>query len=160
MRKYCFKKSTNGEIRNVKIQYNDFCKSFINKIPISTKKCSKMTVPISKILTIDLTSALGNLCTFVCPDCSSQKFFSSYSKLLHHTKNVHQKSIAYSSSICLTARYHACLICPRAVLSDRFVLSTHLKTYHNKNLHYYEKVFRKNGGMILPTYQEYIESVM
>ncbi len=158
--KKCFKKNTNGEMRNVKKQYNEFCKSFIDKIPVSTKKYCKMTVPVRKIPTMELTSTIGNLCTFVCSHCSSQKFFSSYSQLQDHTKNVHLKGNSFDSSLLVTARYHAWLKCPRAVLSDRYILSIHLQKYHNRSLHNYEQVFRKNGGTILPTYEKYFESVM
>ncbi len=140
--------------------YNDYCKTFFKNIPVSSKVWPKSTVPVHKIPNKDITKNVGNLCQFKCLECDTRDF-SSWTSLQFHYKRVHQKNIGYSSCYVTTGRYHACLLCPKAVLCDRIFLYRHLYTKGHKmmSLPEYEKIVRINKGKVLPILEEWKEQM-
>ncbi len=139
-----------------KRQYIELCKTFKKSLPVSLTVHDHLTVSITKIPLGEITSAIGNLSSFSCPKCGKQKFFE-WRSLKSHFKTVHLKQIMYSPDFVHTARYHACLLCPKGVLSDRGVLTSHLKAMHKMHLSKYEKIFLRNGGRTLPTYRNWFK---
>ncbi len=137
-------------------QYKQMCQLFLQSLPVSAKTHDKAVVPISEIPFSEITSVIGNLCTFFCPKCV-QKYFSSTRKLSKHMKDVHHKEFTFKSRLVHTARYHACLVCPKAILGDRYLLYYHLRNCHKVSLPKYEEVFQRNGGKILPTYRCWLQ---
>ncbi len=138
-----------------KSQYEKMCEEFLKATPISTTLWDKTQVPASKIPIQEQSSRIGNLCSFTCLDCEC-KNLQSFPALYHHYKHHHSKKITYQSSYVKVARYHSCLICPNAVLSDRYFIKNHL--YHHKiKFSEYQRIFSKRGGEILPTYEEWIK---
>ncbi len=140
------------------LQYQKICKSFMENIPKSSIVTETKILHVSKIPIGEISSAIGNLCRFACKYCEVQNVYSSWYQLGKHCQNIHKKFPTYSSSIVLTARYHACLICQKAVLSDRFILREHLSRQHKKSLSSYEKIFCKHGGKTLPTFNKWKRS--
>ncbi len=142
-----------------KIQYSELRDCFFKVTPIARTVFKKTIVPISKIPIQERTSKIGNLCIFLCPKCDSDNSpkFPSWCALLQHCKTAHKtRRISYHPSLVSVARYHSCLICPKAVLSDRQFIARHLKTMHDKvGLPKYEKTICKKGGQILPTYRDW-----
>ncbi len=134
--------------------YRDFCKSFINKTPVSHSYWQGTTLPISKVPIEEITPNIGNLCTYNCPKCNEK--FSSWYKLTQHSKKVHDHKIGYKPSLLCVARSHACLICPKAILCDRFSIAQHIVKAHNINMNKYEKLYIKNGGETLPTFRDWM----
>ncbi len=150
-----FKKHSNDP----KEQYREFCKSFMATIPQSSKIYDKWILPIGQIPTAETTSIIGNLCTFSCPVCGNQEEMDNFSSLRRHSSIIHQQALSYKNgpSVLVKARYHACLLCPRGILSDRYFLAEHLNKQHKMTLAKYEEIFRKHGGKVLPTYREYLK---
>ncbi len=140
-----------------RIEYESLCNSFINSTPISNAVFNRSVVPVSQISIEEQTSKIGNLCIFQCPDCASKEF-SSYFSLQTHYKRVHFQGIKYNFSLIKVARYHSCLICPKAVLSDRLLLGRHVNTCHQLKFSEYERTFVKNGGAVLPTYEKWLQT--
>ncbi len=137
-------------------KYEKFRDSFIRRIPVSTRSWKNKTLPISQIPLKENTSNFGNMCTFTCPKCNND--FQSYLKLVNHCKASHDCNITYTYSLVSIARSHACLVCPTAILSDRAFITSHLYKHHKMSLTEYEKIFRKNGGKTLPSYNDWVKS--
>ncbi len=116
-----------------------------------------MAVSACQIPIKEITATIGNLCNFLCPHCDT-KIFYSWRILTKHVKSFHHKKLTYSSSIVNTAQYHSCLICPKAILCDRFILLRHLREKHKMSLSKYEQIYVKHGGKILPTYQAWLKT--
>ncbi len=134
---------------NVKIEkYNELRNMFLRKTPESSKVWDKPVIDVRSIPIDERNSKIGNLCQFKCSSCAD--LFTCWDGLRTHLKAKHKLLLRFCSSILATARYHCCLMCPRAVLSDRTFLSRHLKDSHKMKLPQYEKIFRKNGGEVLP----------
>ncbi len=138
-------------------QYEKVCDSFKKDIPLSKIVHSQLNVPISNFRPTEITSTIGNLCTFSCPSCIS-KTFSSWRALEYHLEKVHNKTLTYSPSLVVSARYHSCLMCPMATLSDRKLLKRHLKNTHKMKLSKYEAIFIKYGGKTLPPFRIWAKS--
>ncbi len=139
-------------------QYDNLRSSFIRNTPVSTTIWTKAILPISKIPLAEITSRIGNLCKFSCPTCES-RYFQCYSGLRQHIKLIHQSGIKYSSSLLSgLARCHACLLCPMAMLGDRYIIAAHLAGKHKISIKEYERIFQRNGGKTLPTYTDWIKS--
>ncbi len=136
-------------------QYDNFCKSFKESIAISSKVWETTAIVVGKIPKEEMSSVIGNLCTFKCPTCFS-KHFSSWAKLNYHLKMIHSQSAKFCPSLVVEARYHSCLLCPKAVLSDRHILSCHLRQSHEIGLKKYEKTFLQNGGKALPVFNDWL----
>ncbi len=139
------------------MQYRTMCKAAIASLPVATDVHEKRVLPVSKIPLKEITSVIGNLCTFSCPSCDKREF-TAWGTLMKHLKKVHQQSIRYSPTIVTTARYHSCLICPKAVLSDRYILGNHIQRRHKMSLTKYEKIFCSYGGKTIPTYRKWIKT--
>ncbi len=137
--------------------YRKECATFLKRVPVSSKVYNKHTVQAQEIPIGEITSAIGNLCTFSCLNCN-RKNFSSYFALKKHIRSFHQEKVAFKASLVMTARYHSCLLCPKAVLNDRHILMNHLHIMHQITLSKYEKVFQKHGGKTLPSYQEWLKA--
>ncbi len=131
-------------------QYDDVRNKFLANTPVSLKVWETPTICVNKIPIEERTSKIGNMCQFKCPRCNET--FIIWRKLRTHLKITHNKTICYNSSMVVTARYHCCLICPSAVLSDRAFLSSHVQTNHKMRFQEYEKIFRQNGGEVLPSF--------
>ncbi len=141
------------------VQYQHLCAEFMKDLPVSAKVQDKATVQIDLIPVQEITSTIGNLCRFSCPHCDTQKLFH-WGILKNHFKSRHsKKELIYSPSIVVTARYHSCLMCPKAILNDRRILSTHLNRHHKMRLAKYEKIYSKHGGKVLPTYRDWVGKV-
>ncbi len=140
-----------------KVEYQRMCDDFVQDLPISVTVQDKMSVPACQIPINEITATIGNLCQFMCPYCDT-KIFCSWYFLTKHVKSIHHKKLFYSSSIVSLARYHSCLICPKAILSDRFILLRHLCKRHTMPIRKYEEIFVKHGGKVLPTYQTWLKT--
>ncbi len=132
-------------------QYNQLRNSFLKNIPVCEIVHEQTVVPIPKISDREITSTIGDLCNFSCPQCEIESF-TSWFPLQKHCKEVHKETLRFESSLVLTARYHACLLCPNAILSDRHFLRLHLRNDHRMKLTKYEQTFQKHGGKTLPSY--------
>ncbi len=153
-----FKKDDKRSVTfKLKEQYKTFCDSFIKDIPVSPVIGKRTIVPIEKIPIKNITSKIGSFCCFRCPRCDL-KDVSNYKSLRAHFKAVHNCGVTYKPSLVSVARYHGCLLCPKAVLSDRQFLGTHISTMHKKSLVEYERTFLRNGGESLPTYTDWKRS--
>ncbi len=139
-----------------KRQYKEWCETFKKSLPVSQTVHNQLTVPVTEIPLGEITSTIGNLSSFSCPKCAKNNFFG-WESLKNHFKTIHLQKITYSSDLVRTARYHACLICPKAVLSDRSLLKRHLWSIHQVNISRYEKIFLRNGGTTLPSYQNWLK---
>ncbi len=137
-------------------KYKIFCDSFIGKIPVSTRMWQNKTLSISKIPIKEVTSIFGNLCTFTCPKCNND--YQSYLTMVRHCKKSHSHHIKYDFSLVSVARSHACLVCPTVILSDRTFILHHLNKRHKMSLTEYERIFKRNGGKTLPSYNDWIKS--
>ncbi len=147
-----------GDVTFVKqTEYNNVRDSFIKSTPISLTVWYKTVLPKVQVPIQEVTSKIGNLCTFICPDCDSE-VFSSWSFLIAHCKKVHKYRIFYKHSLVSVARCHSCLICSKAVLCDRLFIANHLHYHHKIPLKKYEKIYQKNGGDVLPTFLEWMTS--
>ncbi len=138
-------------------EYLEFSETVTRHLPVSTKIYRSATISLDKLSIRETTSTFGDLCKFVCTKCNFQKFYS-WEHLRKHSKKVHGQSIVLKPSSVLTARYHRCLICPKAIMADRYFLTIHLKQCHRKRLSEYEKVFSKNGGKTLPSLKEWVRA--
>ncbi len=134
--------------------YEKFCKAFKADIPISTIIYDDTMVPVSRLTLKETAPQFGNLCTFCCSYCDS-KNYQSWPALMTHSKNVHGTTVAFSRSVVQTARYHMCLMCPNAIINDRYFLLRHLYNAHRMNISKYEKIFHKHGGKTLPSFQDW-----
>ncbi len=101
-------------------------------IPVSIAR-DTLILPVSKIPTEEITSIVGNLCTFSCSHCDRADF-PNWEAIAYHLRNSHKLRAAYKPCLVSTAQYHSCLICPTAVLSDRAVLQSHLRQRHHMNV--------------------------
>ncbi len=135
-------------------RYEEVCNDFRQNTPKPSKVWDTKIVHVSKIPQREKNSKIGNLCIFKCPNCK-KKFFN-YLELKQHRKGAHGLEMRFSPSLIVEARYHACLLCPRAFLSDRTVLRIHLSGVHGKGLQDYEKTFQRDGGEVLPTYSNWL----
>ncbi len=138
-----------------KSQYDNLCKSIIKSVPISTTIWRKRVLPMSEIPLREATSMIGNLCQFTCPKCNL-KNFSSWNKLNKHYNRVHGTNVSYSYKIVSVARCHTCLICPKAMLCDRYIILQHLSSAHKMKITKYEKILLRNGGKTLPTFDAWM----
>ncbi len=134
-----------------RIAYNILCASFLKETPISMTTWRKRILPISKIPVHEVSSNIGDLCSFTCPDCDSPDF-TNWRALREHCLSLHGSKICYNFSFVSVARCHACLICPKAILCDRLFLKDNLQSVHGKKLSDYEKTYLRNGGKVLPTF--------
>ncbi len=140
-----------------RLQYDEFYASYIRKTPESSVRWNKTVLPINKIPIQEINSRIGNLCTFSCPYCGSQSF-PNWFTLRNHCNKVHKNGLAFDSSLVSVARCHACLLCPKAVLNDRFFIHRHLKSFHKRSLAEYERILQKNGGETLPTFRTWCKT--
>ncbi len=135
-------------------RYEEVCNDFRQNTPKPSKVWDTKIVPVSQIPLQEQNSKIGNLCIFKCLNC--QKMFTNYLELEKHRRDDHGLGMHFSPSIVVKARYHACLLCPRAFLSDRNILRAHLRGHHRKGLQDYERTFQQNGGEVLPTYSNWL----
>ncbi len=138
-----------------KEKYDKFCKTFKENITVSSKVWKRTVVSAENIPTKQTTPVIGNLCTFKCPTCAS-KLFTSWSKFWRHMKLEHHQAQKFCPTLVVTARYHSCLICPKAVLGDRSFIFRHLRQTHKTPLDKYEKTFIRYGGQTLPLFNEWL----
>ncbi len=138
-------------------EYEILCSQFKKSTPTSLTYWYKPTLPINEIPMHEVTSRIGNLCTFTCQKCDS-KDLPSWSVLRQHYKTVHKCGVHYNPSMAKEARCHSCLLCPTAVLNDRYFIAIHLKDCHKKGLPEYERAFLQKGGESLPPYQSWREN--
>ncbi len=146
---------TNTSPVNRKLQYEEMCNTFLRDIPVSQTVGEKTLTDINNIPIEQVTSIIGNLCQFKCPTCEYETF-PNWNLMKRHYTKIHEEKLGYKPSLVSVARYHACLLCPRAVLSDRQLLTFHLN-WHGKGLPDYERIFRKHGGRTLPTYSKWMK---
>ncbi len=150
-----FTKESLGKVNSYthtkRIKYDEFSASYIRKTPVSSVCWNKTVLPFSEIPIQEINSRIGNLCTFACPHCDTQSF-PNWLALRHHCKIVHNCGIQYNPSLVSVARCHACLLCPKVVLNDRYFLHIHLKGSHKRKLAEYERILQKNGGETLPSF--------
>ncbi len=137
-----------------KTQYHTMQDLFVKDIPVSTTLSKLSVMPVCNLPIKEVTSKIGNLCRYKCPECGSDDF-TNFCLLRRHCKMVHNRGLGYHPSLVTEARWHACLLCPKAVMSDRYFLSQHLRMIHKKNLPDYEKTFIQNGGKSLPTFTDW-----
>ncbi len=143
-----------------KMQYSFLRDSFLKNTPVSHLNWKRTIVPISEIPLKDRTSTIGNLCTFSCPKCDDEDF-PSWCALIQHCSNAHNmNNVCYNPTLVSVARSHACLICPKAILSDRTFLQWHLRGHHKIGLPEYERIYVQNGGESLPTYVNWRRKIM
>ncbi len=128
-----------------KIEYDELCKQFLNTTPASSKIWRKTSIKSNSIPVREITSKIGNLCIYKCPKCYLSDI-NSWESLQSHCKRKHSNSIPFSSNLVVTARNHACLVCPMAVLSDRCFLKNHVRNKHKMTFLTYQKTFEKKGG--------------
>ncbi len=136
-------------------RYKAFINSFLTNLPVSETH-GTLSVPLKNIPVNEISSTIGNLCRFQCILC---KYFSqSWYILNRHYRNTHGKSkyVSFDKELVHTARYHACLMCPKAILSDRALLKIHLSS-HKMKISKYENIFRRHGGKILPTFKDWLK---
>ncbi len=137
-----------------KREYAKLYNTFTKNIPIASKVWKESAVPMSKIHIQDVTSKLGDLCTYSCPTCNSESF-TRWPDLANHSKVLHGCSLKFNPKHVSVARYHTCLICPKVILCDQYFLRPHLRYCHKMSLSKYETIFRKNGGEILPSFTQW-----
>ncbi len=140
-----------------KADYEEFCSSFVKDTPVSLTFWNKPVLPLSNLPNQAATTRFGNLCSFICLWCEV-KDVGSWSILKRHCKIVHGCGLPYSPSLVSVARCHKCLLCPMAVLCDRWFLSNHLCVSHKTKMSEYEEKVLQMGGEILPTYHSWIDS--
>ncbi len=136
-------------------EYNKLCESFRRQTPISRVIKNRAVLPSNIFFSHEISSNIGNLCTFKCTKCKCT-YFSSWFALRHHYKKVHLSGINFSASLVSEARYHSCLICPKVILSDRTCLKRHLTKSHKMTLMKYERIFLEKGGKVLPLYKDWL----
>ncbi len=137
-------------------EYAKYRNSFKSSLPKATAIYESYTVPLSKISLTETTPEFGNLCMFKCQLCDA-KVFHSFANLIYHRKTVHNKANkGYSKSAVLTARYHLCLICSKAILNDRHFLQMHVTCKHNVKFLEYERIFRKHNGKTLLSFNAWL----
>ncbi len=142
-----------------RLQYQKLCDDFMKGLPVSAHVHENKIVPVEKVPITEISSTIGNLCTYFCPYCDTNNL-SSWVIFKHHVRTVHFKKEAFRPSIVQTARYHSCLICPKAMLNDRGILVFHLMKKHKMSLGKYEKIFSKHGGKVLPTYKKWLREIL
>ncbi len=138
-------------------QYKIVCDLFKRSTPVSSVTWETKILPIEQIPISEVTSKIGNLCSFQCPRCNSKEY-SSWIDLVNHCKKVHDFVVSYSYSFVSVARCHSCLLCPKAILSDRTFLCAHLQYMHKITLTKYEQIYRQNGGDVLPTFPDWLRN--
>ncbi len=137
--------------------YKNISDFFKKRTPISSVVWETNVLPINQIPLNEVTSRIGNLCSFQCPKCNTNKF-SSWYKLVQHCKKVHNYKVCYDYSLVSVATCHSCLLCPNAILSDRAFLCYHLQNVHKVSLTKYEQIYLQNGGEVLPTYRDWLKN--
>ncbi len=154
--KMTHKQSMDDKAENkTKSQYDNLCKSFLNSIPVSSNIWHRKTLPMSEVPINEVNSKIGNFCKFICPKCKMEDF-SSWNVLRRHVNSAHGCDIKYDYSLVSVARNHACLICPKVMLCDRQFIAEHLSGAHKMKIKIYEKIFLRNGGETLPTFDEWM----
>ncbi len=138
-----------------KLQYEKFCSTFLKDVPVTPTVGQSLTTHISNFPLKNVTSIIGNLCQFRCPRCDFDNI-PRWNSLKRHCKIVHKSSLNYNPTLVTEARYHACLLCQTATLSDRSILASHVRNKHGMTLAEYERIFRKHGGRTLLTYSEWL----
>ncbi len=138
-----------------RVRYNDLCDAFIKKTPVSSIIWKKPVLPITKTPMNEITSKIGNMCTFSCLTCTGESF-PTWHKFKKHCKTVHNSSQAYNPSLISVARCHGCMMCKKVILCDRTFIAQHLSYAHKMSLLKYEKIFRQNGGKTLPSFREWM----
>ncbi len=78
------------------MQYRKMCKAAMAGVPIAAYVHDKITVPARKIPINEISSVIGNLCTFSCPNCEKATF-SNWSTIKYHFKKAHQQRLTYIS---------------------------------------------------------------
>ncbi len=146
-------KKINSAITEKRFQYENLCKSFKETTPISFTFWGKNEMPATKVPIQERSSNIGNLCEYKCPKCEI-KNIGNWQNLVKHQKRVHSLDVTlvYNPSWVSMARCHLCLICPKAVLSDRYFLGVHVYVKHKMTLQEYERIYLKYGGKVLPTF--------
>ncbi len=139
-----------------RLQYEKYSAYYKRKTPVSSVSWYKPVLPISEIPIQEINSRIGNLCTFTCPYCDYQDI-PNWCVLIHHCKTVHKCSIQYNMSLVVVAKSHACLLCPNAVLNDRYFLANHLWNSHKRSVARYEGILNKYGGETLPTFRKWLK---
>ncbi len=136
--------------------YLAFCKNFKKSLPVSTTVHRRVIIPLDNVSLKNTSDVFGNMCIFKCSFCALESLHS-WKELEKHCQTFHNKKagLAYDKSMVQTARYHLCLLCPRAVLNDRQFLTRHLHRSHKMKLSNYESIFLKNGGKTLPTLRDW-----
>ncbi len=147
-------KQKNTVVTSHNKEYAKLYSDFTRNIPIASKVWKESAVPMSDIPLNYVTSKLGDLCIYSCPNCDSEEF-SSWYKLAKHSKVLHRHSIKFNPKHVSVARYHTCLICPKAILCDHYFLKSHIGYNHKMSLTKYIATFRRNGGEILPSFIEW-----
>ncbi len=139
-----------------KNKYEELYQSFSNATPTASKIWRKVSIKSNLIPVHEMSSKIGDLCIFKCPNCDSNDMKSWRNLRCHFKKKHNSKGLGFSANLVVTARYHSCLLCPMAVLSDRYFLGIHLRNKHSKSISTYEKTFQRNGGEVLPTMKEWL----
>ncbi len=139
-----------------KIDYNELYESFLNATPASSKIWHKSSIPSCLIPVHEITSKIGNLCVYKCQKCDRNNF-NTWASFRYHYKKEHSKSITFRPTLVVTARYHSCLVCPKAILNDRHFIAKHLQQKHKMKLSTYQNTFQRNGGEVLPTMTEWLK---
>ncbi len=134
-----------------KREYEKLYTAFTKNIPIASKVWKVSAVPMTNVPLQDVTSKLGDLCTYYCPTCNSESF-TRWPDLTNHYQDLHGCSLKFNPKHVSVARYHTCLICPKAILCDQYFLRPHLRYCHKMSLTKYQAIFRRNGGEILPSF--------
>ncbi len=142
-------------ITSHKREYEKLYAAFTRNIPTSSKVWKETAVPMTNIPLQDVTSKLGDLCVYSCPNCDDSEEFTSWHQLTVHSKVLHKHKIKFHPKHVLIARYHTCLVCPKAILCDHYFLRSHIYYNHKMGLSKYVAIFRRNGGEILPSFVEW-----
>ncbi len=141
----------------IKAQYYEMREAFLEGTPTSSAVWNRSVLPINKVLIKEFTSKIGDLCTFSCPECDEKSFYT-FSSILRHCKKSHDSNLSYGPSLVSVARCHACLICSKAILCDRYFIKGHLRGAHKMKISKYELIFQKHGGKTLPSYYAWLQS--
>ncbi len=142
-----------------KSKYEKLCKTFKEKTPISFTFWDRTVMPSEKVPMQERNSRIGNLVEYNCPKCDLKEI-NGWIGFVRHYKSVHcyDSDFTYSPSLLSVARCHICLICSKAILSDRYFVAKHVRKRHKMALQRYERIFIKNGGEVLPTFRQWKRS--
>ncbi len=149
--KYEWPRKTKQELYE---EYLAFFESSIENEPFSAKVHEKIAVPCRSIPMKQTSSTIGNLSQFICPICNAM--FHSWQALSRHCRYSYNHSVHFDKSLVLKARYHPCLLCNEAILSDRTFIRHHLSHKHKITLAKYEETFLKHGGKTVPSFRNWL----